>query len=346
VFLFANISIAFAQQSTTNLVPNGTFENHKNKSNNITNAIPWKNVGTVDYFMGPEKNDTSRFKGAHRGLCYAGLRFQKEYREYMYVQLTEPLEKGVTYHFKMYARLLSNSTVSLKQLGVYFSEDPFKYGMKFFQEEQLDTSNSKGINTLNWVPVQGDFVAKGGEKYIIIGNFADEMKKDMVNRKVVDAFKYKEAYYFVDDITLKRKSSGKEGDAKKGSATVKDETTKFPETFEIGQSFILKNIAFANGTATLLKESDKTLNKLVTVLNNHPFMEVQINGHMEKTGNEAAALKLTKDRAKAIYHYLKDAGVVNPITYKGCGSSRPIAPNDTDKNKAMNRRMELVIIKP
>jgi len=54
---------------------------------------------------------------------------------------------------------------------------------------------------------------------------------------------------------------------------------------------------------------------------------------------------LSKDRAKAVYDYLTAQGIISPMLYKGMGSIQPIAPNDTDVNKAKNNRVEVVIIK-
>lgn len=73
-------SLVFAQQSPEiikNLVPNGSFENYRKKSGSIKQAIPWQQIASVDFYQEPISNDTSRFKGARTGKCYAGLRFQK-----------------------------------------------------------------------------------------------------------------------------------------------------------------------------------------------------------------------------------------------------------------------------
>ena len=87
------------------------------------------------------------------------------------------------------------------------------------------------------------------------------------------------------------------------------------------------------------------LDELVSVLNNHPFMEIQINGHTDSQGKEAENKKLSKARAKAVYDYLLSQSVINPMTYKGFGSAQPAAPDESDENNAKNRRVEFVIIK-
>ncbi len=335
---------AFGQTKNKNLVPNPGFETHKNKSNTITNAIPWKNVGTVDYFMKPEKRDTSRFKGAHSGSCYAGLRFQSEYKEYMYVALTEPLERGQTYSFRMYVRLLGASTVTLKQLGVYFSQEVYSNKMEFTKENQIDTSYSKGISgTFDWVPIKGNYVAKGGEKYIIIGNF-NLMKQDMVRVNKWNLFEFKEAYYYIDDISLKKKTTIIDSITAYKYA-IANAIPLFPENLNAGDVIEITKLQFETGSAVIKTQSYKILDKMVEILNNHPFAEIQVVGHTDNDGNEYANRKLSKERAKAVYNYLKEKDCINPMSYKGVGPSQPIAPNDSEENKAKNRRVEFIVIK-
>ena len=336
---------AFSQKLGKNLIPNPGFEKRKNKSSNIKNAIPWQGSGTVDYYFRTDKLDTSRYKGAHTGTSYAGLRFQPKYREYMYVRLAEPLEKNRTYHFKMYVRLSGRSTVTLKQLGVYFSEEEFKVGMQFDEQGIIDSTFKKGISgTLNWIPIQGNYLANGGEKYIIIGNFKSKMIEDFVKRKRWEIFELREAYYYIDDVSLRRKITATDSLITSQIPESKPALV-LPDTFVTGQVLEINNIQFQNGSAKLLKISHKALEELVRVLNDHPFMEIQISGHTDNQGNEVANKKLSKKRAKAVYDFLISEGAINPMTYKGFGSSQPVLPNDTDENKAKNRRVEMVIIK-
>jgi outer membrane protein OmpA-like peptidoglycan-associated protein len=339
---------SYAQKKGKNLVPNPSFETNKSKKNgDIKNAIPWTGVGTVDYYVKPDKRDTSRFKGARTGVAYAGLRFQSDYKEYMYVKLNETLEKDQQYHFKMYVRLLeaNNVTVTVKQLGAYFSEEPFSVGMEFVEDGLVDSTYSKGLKgTLNWILIQGDYRARGGEKYIIIGNFRTKMKDDFVKKKKWDFFDFKEAYYYIDDISLRKVLIPKDTTGKQ--AVAKEIPQQWPETFHSGEHFVISNIVFEDNSDKLLNRSYRALESLVNVLNQHPFMEVEIVGYSDNAGNESAARKLSKDRAKAIYDYLKSQEVVNPMKYRGAGPADPVAPNDTEENRAKNRRVELLIVNP
>ena len=339
--------ISFAQQKEEiNLVPNPGFEKHRNKANNIKNAAPWQGQGTVDYYMKPEKSDTTQFKGAHSGTCFVGLRFQPNYKEYLYVKLTEPLVRDKIYNFKMYVRLVGCSTVTLKQLGVYFSDRPFEIGMSFDEEGILDSTTTKGISGTNgWIPIQGDYTAQGGERFIILGNFRTKMKDDFVRRNKWDVFEMREAYYYIDDISVIKKLTA--GDSAATNRAIKKKIVPIlPKTFTIGLVVEIKNIQFESGSDKLLKPSYKVLDELVRELNNHPFMEIQINAYSDGQEKEKENRKLAKSRARSVYDYLLTKSIINPMTYKGFGSSLPVSSKDSVENKVINNRVELIVIKP
>jgi len=337
---------SFAQiKKGKNIVPNPSFETHKTKSADVKNAIPWVGVGTVDYYMKPDKRDTSRFKGAHRGTCYAGLRFQEDYKEYMYVKLDEPLEKGAVYNFRMYVRMLEakNVTVTIKQLGVYFSEIPFKVGMVFSEDGLIDSTNKKGLSGLNWMLIHGDYRAHGGEKYIIIGNFRTKVKDDMVKKKKLDLFKFQEAYYYIDDVTLRKKIIPIDS----AEAAKQAELYKLPilpEKLDDGQVVEIEKIQFEKGTNILTKSSYRFLDEYLELLDQNPFMQVEIIGHCSDQGSETTNKYLSAKRAKAVYQYFRDQEALNPMISKGVGSDYTVAPNDTEEGKAKNNRVEIKII--
>ncbi len=348
LFAFLMFSAAgFSQaKKDKNLIPNPSFEIHKSKSGDIKTAIPWKGVGTVDYYSKADKRDVSQYKGARTGVGYAGLRFQSDYKEYMYVKLDGELEKGKVYHFKMYIRLLeaNNVTVTVKQLGAYFSEEEFHVGMEFNEEGLVDTTYNKGISgTLNSILIQGDYTSHGGEKYIIIGNFRTKMKDDFVKKNKWSLFEFKEAYYYIDDLSLTKKVEPVDSAALKNR--IQYDITWIPESFESGQKFVIKNLQFEKGSAVILQGSYKSLDDFVKVLNDNPAMEIEIDGHTEKLNDETVEHQLSKDRAKAVVDYLKSKGVKNLMGFKGLGSTQPVAPNDSEEYRSKNRRVEVVVLK-
>lgn len=106
----------------------------------------------------------------------------------------------------------------------------------------------------------------------------------------------------------------------------------------------LKNIQFETNAATLQPVSLIELDKLLQLMNDNPTIKVQINGHTDNTGTEAHNNQLSLDRAKSVADYLISKGIdAKRLTWKGFGSTKPIADNNTEEGKALNRRTEFVI---
>ncbi len=333
-----------------NLVPNGSFENFKKKSGSIKAAVPWQQIASVDYYQAPLQNDTSRFKGARTGTSYAGLRYQKKYKEFLQVKLAEPLKRGTKYEFEMYVRLGFWSNALLKSIGAHFSKTGYQGLNGLTKANVIDTVSKKGgfYNNMDWFKVSGIYIADGGEKYLTIGNFSENVRKDMVKENILRGG-FKEAYYFVDDVSLKRMKP-KEDEIKTvivGSSLEEkeDSVLEVKKDIKVGDKVVLKNINFENGHFYITPESFPELNKLVQYMLRHPGMEIQINGHSDNSGSARKNQKLSEQRARTVFEYLISKGVQNKMYFKGYGDSQPIATNDTDIGKAQNRRVEFEIIK-
>lgn len=343
---------SFAQQSAEivkNLVPNGSFENYRKKSGSLKNAIPWQQIASVDYYQEPIRNDTTQDKGAKSGTCYAGLRFQKKYKEFMQVKLAESLHRGTTYEFEMYVRLAFWSNASLKSFGALFTKVGYKSQGDVVKVALIDSVSKKGsfINGYKWFKISGKYMADGGEKYVTIGNFTPNVKKDMLRMNIFK-FGFKEAYYFVDDVSLvKAKEAVEKVNVEiVGSFSLdEDSVLDVKKNIKVGEKIQLKNIFFENGRYYLLPESYSELNKLAAYLIRNPHMEVQINGHSDNSGSKAKNQRLSEQRAREVFEYLIKKGVQNKMYFKGFGSSMPVASNDDDIGKAKNRRVEFEIIK-
>ena len=116
------------------------------------------------------------------------------------------------------------------------------------------------------------------------------------------------------------------------------------QPIEKGATIVLKNIFFETGKFDLQNESKSELNKLVNLLNDNPNLKIQIDGHTDNVGQEKDNLLLSTNRAKAVVGYLLSKAInTQRLTYKGFGSSKPVANNATEAGKALNRRTELSI---
>jgi OmpA-OmpF porin, OOP family len=91
-------------------------------------------------------------------------------------------------------------------------------------------------------------------------------------------------------------------------------------------------------------ESYGTLKGIADVLKENPTVRVKIVGHTDSDGADAANLDLSKRRGESVKAELvKNFGIdASRLESDGLGETKPVAPNDTPSNKAMNRRVEFV----
>jgi outer membrane protein OmpA-like peptidoglycan-associated protein len=114
---------------------------------------------------------------------------------------------------------------------------------------------------------------------------------------------------------------------------------------ESGAKVVIENILFNTGNATLRPESFTELNKLVNLLKENAAVKIEISGHTDNTGSAALNRKLSKNRALSVRNYLLSQGIaVERLEYEGYGFDRPIAPNNTEEGRAVNRRVEIEIL--
>lgn len=333
-----------------NLVPNGSFENYRKKSENIRQAIPWQGIASIDFYQNPLTNDTTVQKGAFEGYCYAGLRFQKKYKEFLQVKLVEPLHRGTTYEFTMYLKLAFWSNATVKSFGALFTKGGYLKPADAVKANMVDSVSKKGglMKGFQWFRVHGFYKADGGEKFVTIGNFAPDVKKDMQRMNLLK-LGFKEAYYFVDDISLYKSKEEEEkveveivGPSRQNQ---EDSTLQVKKDIQVGEKVALKNIFFENGKYYLLPESYSELNKLAQYLLKNPSIQIQINGHSDNAGLKYKNQKISELRAREVFEYLIKKGVQNKLYFKGFGSTQPVADNNTDEGRAKNRRVEFEIIK-
>ena len=112
----------------------------------------------------------------------------------------------------------------------------------------------------------------------------------------------------------------------------------------IGSKIALRNIFFDYGKATLRAESNAELDRLVKLLKDVPGLKIEISGHTDNTGSATVNETLSQQRADAVVAYVTSKGIAaNRMTSKGYGSSRPVATNNTDDGRQLNRRTEFEI---
>lgn len=103
-------------------------------------------------------------------------------------------------------------------------------------------------------------------------------------------------------------------------------------------------IRFLTARATIDSDSAGLLDHLIATALRCPTANIEIAGHTDSDGEDAANQLLSERRAKAVLDYFVKAGLAGDrFTATGYGSSKPIASNDTDEGKAQNRRIEFLV---
>ncbi len=111
-------------------------------------------------------------------------------------------------------------------------------------------------------------------------------------------------------------------------------------------SFVLNNIFFGFDSAVVKKDSELELERVVELMNLNPTMAVEISAHTDDKGAEVYNNRLSQARAEAVVDFLVQKGIVKErLVAKGYGKSQPSVPNDSEENRAKNRRVEFKVIK-
>jgi outer membrane protein OmpA-like peptidoglycan-associated protein len=180
-----------------------------------------------------------------------------------------------------------------------------------------------------------------GEKY---SKDNGNSKGDMTQRRV--------DIYFEPVVTLNVSDDKLETPKQKDSFPPVSTDSKI-ENLVIGQSLALEGLSFEPGRHFILKESVPVLQKLLTALNENTKLRIEIQGHVCCTLNGADGMdldtremKLSENRAKAIYDYLVGKGINrNRLSYKGFGRTKPKVEIETNsEQEQLNRRVEIMII--
>jgi outer membrane protein OmpA-like peptidoglycan-associated protein len=105
------------------------------------------------------------------------------------------------------------------------------------------------------------------------------------------------------------------------------------------------DMMFDTGSATLKPGAYDELDRVARVLNNYPQTRIQVEGHTDSVGSETSNQVLSERRADAVRNALVSRGVdPRRISAIGYGESRPIAGNDNEGGRQLNRRVQITII--
>ena len=111
--------------------------------------------------------------------------------------------------------------------------------------------------------------------------------------------------------------------------------------------FSTSRVNFEFGEATLIPASRTVTDVVADVLRRYPALRVRVGGHTDSVSSDAFNLRLSRERAQAVVDYLVGTGVdADRLVAVGYGEREPIASNDTETGRALNRRVEFTVLNP
>jgi len=357
-FFFLLNFLLIAQKPSANIVPNPSFERFASA------PIGWSYKGAyfgevVKYWFSATTASPDIYgPGVHvpmdwaekgfgdqnprTGKSFAGLTLfgctngKPHCREFVEIQLAEPLVIGQAYYVEFWVTQLAKS-LQINNLGAYFSISEIKRltDEVLVREAQVSAKNIVPAPNGKWVKVSGQFVAKYEAEYVVIGNFRDDFNTLSIAPRE-DSYNY--AYYYLDDVLVKKIPPFMPVPIKPDDLSL--------QKLEPGKIIQLKNIYFEFDKDELMPRSFVELNKLLKIMRENPKLVIEIVGHTDALGDDDYNLDLSRRRALAVVSFLQENKISkNRLRSHGEGEAKPISSNETDEGRAQNRRVEFVVVK-
>lgn len=107
----------------------------------------------------------------------------------------------------------------------------------------------------------------------------------------------------------------------------------------------LKGVTFEFNKTRLRPDAVTILDGAASILKRYPDMNVEVAGHTDNVGSDEYNQKLSEGRADAVRTYFTEHGVpASQMTVKGYGEAEPVADNETEEGRELNRRVELRVL--
>lgn len=276
------------------------------------------------------------FEGkAHAGITVYGCENGKPHcREYVQVQLTEPLVRGQRYGFSCMVAHLQKS-VFVRNIELLFTEQEIEEA----GHEPILLTPTLVLD--RWIPSDGKwyrwsghFVANQPSSFLTIGNFNTDDKSQF---KLPFRSDLRFGYYYLDDVRLFK--------IPPILPTPPSESPLSDFDPKSGGVVSLSRIYFEHDRIDFMPRGLIQLQQLFEFLSRYPDMRVEIIGHTDNVGSPEYNQQLSERRSREVVSWLVSKGLDrNRLVSSGSGSSEPISSNITSLGRSQNRRVEVKII--
>jgi OOP family OmpA-OmpF porin len=303
-----------------------------------------KKVGVPDNIFGKQEARTGN------GYCGLGtyLNNKMRYREYIVGRLSRPLKAGEMVCITLYYSAADHCQFVHDGFGVVLSNKPLtQVSYKTISVSQEAMSNPR-FNMMDdftsWSELSSNYIAKGGEEVITIGNFKDEKDMRMIHRTkdpaVADSRDY--AYVYIDDVSVIPITKKSECSCinEELAAIATDPPHELSEYDEIK----LDAIHFDFDQFALTDSATHQLQEIYLLLRKNKHMYMEILGHTDNVGDAEYNQILSEQRANSVIQFLSLKGIdPNRLKVIAKGMSEPATSNETEEGRAYNRRVEFQI---
>ncbi|MCB0762746.1 MAG: OmpA family protein [Flavobacteriales bacterium] len=315
--------------------------------------------GTPDYFnacsdMAGVPGNVFGDQPAQSGAGYVGLvtftSAKRDYREYLQVEMERPLTAGEMVCVELHVSASDKAWFVTDGIGVYFSE--FKLQSqdqkRFPFTAHVENPRLNVIdNTADWVKISDTYTAKGGERFLTIGNFRGDRDMNVLQRTQSPEADYSNdwAYLYIDNVKVmpvkQRDECSCVNDIIKSA--VHDPPLQLSQVREIEFSSIL----FDFDESTLTSDARAELDRILAIMSRNDEFYLRIIGYTDIVGSDAYNMGLSKHRAEAVISYLENKGASGDrLEMAWRGSTQPVADNTTTDGRAQNRRVEFQVLQP
>jgi len=297
------------------------------------------------------------------GDNYAGIHAfsarSREPRSYIGVQLKKKMEDNALYCIKFRASLAERSLYASNNLGVVLSSKEIsKKGETSIMEEMILSDKNETVTVSEgWWEYCKRYNAKGGERYLAIGNFVSDDKTTYETMEVSSDFEdgsEPAAYYYIDAVEVRKieanENCGCSNTKIPDSKIIYSATVQISDDMPLSEKVEAIDAYFYQYKDELVSSTKRTVDRIIEYMKANPAMRVEVIGHSDKEEVELAKSQtsiqdLAEKRAQNTREYMVEEGIDRGrILYKSKDDKEPVSTMTTPLSLAKNRRVEFRIV--
>lgn len=344
-----------------NLVVNSSFEEKRGcpidyTQIQLTHLASWKQLGngTPDYFNACSKivgvpENVFGSQSALTGEAYAGVvtytSGKKNYREYLCSELTRPLLPGELVCIEVHVSSADMCIYFTDGFGVLLSDmEPRQKGQDCLElTATVDNPRLFILDQIDdWVKMGNVYKAKGGERFITLGNFKKDSNTNILQKTTGRAIS-DYGYLYIDDVVVKPVKAKSECSCENEvlQSLVVDPPLQLSQYDEIK----LDDILFDFDKSALTDSAKLELDEVFNLLRKNKSMYLEVQGHTDNKGEAGYNVSLSKKRADSVVSFLTKKGIdASRLQIKYFGAAKPVKPNESAEGRAKNRRVEFRVL--